>query len=64
MTNKRFRTSTYGELPLKINTGESKFQLKRQVTEVFASIDEVTGEVKFFISPEELEKLKENKIFS
>ena len=61
MEKRLFKTATYMDLPLKISNADSKFQLKKKLAEVFASIDESTGEVKFYISPEDLEEFKQEK---
>ena len=54
---KLFKTSTYNtKIPLKLDSGKSKFF--PYGVEVKASVDMETGEVKFFIEPKDLEKLK------
>ncbi|WP_318764927.1 hypothetical protein [Lactiplantibacillus carotarum] len=53
---KTYRTLTYGELPLKIDTGKGWIFPKG--VEVRAQVDMETGEVKFLIDPRDLDKLK------
>lgn len=61
MEKQLFRTATYMDLPLKVSTADSKFQFKKKLAEVFASIDGSTGEVKFFISKEDLDAFNQEK---
>lgn len=53
---KTYRTKTYGEMPLKLDTGKSWIFPKG--VEVKAHVDLETGQVSFFIAPEDLEKMK------
>ncbi|MFB9768832.1 hypothetical protein [Lactiplantibacillus modestisalitolerans] len=53
---KVYRTQTYGEIPLKLNTGKG-FVFPKGV-EVKAHVDLQTGAVTFFIDPKDLEKMK------
>jgi hypothetical protein len=53
---KTYRTKTYGEMPLKLDTGKGWIFPKG--VEVKAHVDLETGQVSFFIAPEDLEKMK------
>ncbi|RDF84717.1 hypothetical protein DQM22_02585 [Lactiplantibacillus plantarum] len=53
---KTYRTKTYGEMPLKLDTGKSWIFPKG--VEVKAHVDLETGQVSFFIAPEDLDKMK------
>lgn len=52
---KEVRTKTYGEIPLKITTGQGIFP---KGIEVKARVDLETGEVHFYVDSAALEKLK------
>ena len=55
---KTYRTLTYGELPLKLDSGRGWIFPKG--IEVKAHIDFDTGEVTFFIDQQDLAKLKQD----
>lgn len=57
MSNKRYLTSTYANSPLKINLRTSQWTFKHHLAEIEATINQKTGEVKFFIKNEDLTKL-------
>lgn len=57
MTNKVFKTMTYGNIPLKVRTNEGKIIAKG--VEVMANVNTETGEVTFFIEQKELNNLSE-----
>lgn len=65
MTTEIFRTLTTGNrkmdlaVRLKLDTSTSKIFLSG--VEVQAKVDMETGEVKFFVQPEDLQKLKDAK---
>ncbi|MBO2729156.1 hypothetical protein [Lactiplantibacillus plantarum] len=52
---KTYRTKTYGEMPLKLDTGKGWIFPKG--VEVKAHVDLETGQVSFFIAPEDLDKV-------
>lgn len=57
--NKVFKTSSYGGIPLKIDSGKNKFlPTKGTTVEVKANVNMETGEVKLFVEQKDLEKLK------
>lgn len=61
MEKELFRTATYTDLPLKVSSATQKFQFRKHLAEVFASVDYETGKVEFFISEEDAEKLKDSR---
>ena len=57
MTNKVFKTMTYGDIPLKVRINEGKIIAKG--VEVMANVNTETGEVTFFIEQKELNNLSD-----
>ena len=56
--NKVFKTVTFGNLPLKVNPEVSKFIKEKDTAEIKAEVNLETGDVRLFVNPEELKKLK------
>ncbi|WP_289979473.1 hypothetical protein [Lactobacillus sp. UCMA15818] len=54
MTEKIFKTATYGTNQLKLITG--KGPLMSKTVDVMAKVDVDTGEVKFFVDPKDLQR--------
>lgn len=59
---KEYKTMSFGTTSLKIDTGKN--QLFPQGVNVKAHVDMDTGEVKLFIDPEDLKKLKWRHLLS
>lgn len=57
---KTYRTKTYGEMPLKLDTGKGWIFPKG--VEVKAHVDLETGQVSFFIAPEDLDKIDRKSV--
>lgn len=59
MDKKLFRTVINQAYQLQISTVDKKFPMPSQQIPVQATINEETGEVKFFIPKEDIEKFKD-----
>ena len=58
MDKKLFTTSTYMGAQLKISSIDGRFPMPSKEVPVYATINEETGEVKFFIPKEYIKKFK------